>query len=626
MSYDFSTLAPADFEDLARELIGQELGLRFEAFAAGPDNGIDGRHSKGPDATILQAKHMRGSTLAVLKSTMKRERVAIEALAPRRYILATSKPLTPKNKEQLSAAIGPSLKSEGDVFGPDDLNALLRKYPKIQKAHIKLWLSSAAVLDQVVRSSQHAFAAITREEIAAKVRVYAQNPSFKESKETLEEHRVLIISGPPGVGKTTLAEMLSYAYIGEHWELVPIRSLDDGFAGIIDVKKRIYFFDDFLGKISLDAKALFSRDTDLARFIKRIRNSPNARFILTTRAYIYEEARRASEALSDQRLNISRYVLDVGKYTRRIKARILYNHLLVSGTPKAHIKALLDSGRLPKLIDHPNYNPRVIEWMTDATHVADIAPDDYAKAFLEALSHPHRLWDTAFRHLPRKCQHLLFALFFCSEYGVDIDRLRVAYDAIHPFLSRKYGTAHHPKDFEESLRILEGGFIGLGGETARFINPSVRDYLSEYLDDLAMLLDFASVCPTAEWAGKVWEHGTRNIGAPSYKSRLALAFIDTIPAFLRLPVWSTRKRSPLSLEVIDMAQSERIRLLLSWGAETSDPGSLKPRSRSHANHLTTTVSGWTVSGWYRSLKRSAILTILEISRSYWRSVRLLKRR
>lgn len=102
MAHDFSTLAPADFEDLARELLGREFALRFEAFAAGPDGGIDGRHAKGPNAIILQAKHRRGSTFASLKSTMARERPAIDRLsAPlfassmtfaNRYLTSTQNP------------------------------------------------------------------------------------------------------------------------------------------------------------------------------------------------------------------------------------------------------------------------------------------------------------------------------------------------------------------------------------------------------------------------------------------------------------------------------------------------------------------------------------------------------
>ena len=79
MSYTFSTLSPADFEDLVRDLIGLELGVRFETFCAGPDGGIDGRHapSRGSKPVVLQAKHYEGSTFPQLLSAMKRERAAI---------------------------------------------------------------------------------------------------------------------------------------------------------------------------------------------------------------------------------------------------------------------------------------------------------------------------------------------------------------------------------------------------------------------------------------------------------------------------------------------------------------------------------------------------------------------
>ena len=109
--------------------------------------------------------------------------------------------------------------------------------------------------------------------------------------------------------------MLCYAYSGEGWELISIRSLEDGLAAIEDQTKQIFPFDDFLGKVALDRHALAHKDLELARFIKRVRNSPNARFILTTRAYIFEEARQISEYLADRRLDISRHVLDVGIYS-----------------------------------------------------------------------------------------------------------------------------------------------------------------------------------------------------------------------------------------------------------------------------------------------------------------------
>ncbi|MBD3744828.1 toll/interleukin-1 receptor domain-containing protein [Sphingopyxis alaskensis] len=150
MDYDFSTLSHSDFEDLARDLVGRELDIRFEAFPEGPDDGMDGRHASAEGAVILQAKHYQRSGFSTLKSKMKTERASIDALQPNRYILATSASLTPANKTALAEVIGPSLQTSGDIFGPNDLNALLRKYPDIETAHSRLWGQSTAVMKTVI--------------------------------------------------------------------------------------------------------------------------------------------------------------------------------------------------------------------------------------------------------------------------------------------------------------------------------------------------------------------------------------------------------------------------------------------------------------------------------------------
>ena len=566
MAYDFAGLSPADFEDLSRDLVGRELGVRFEAFAAGPDGGIDGRHAIGEGATILQAKHYVGSTYAALKSKMKRERAWIDRLSPTRYILTTSRPLSPSNKHELAAIIGPSLESEADIIGPGDLNAFLRKYPEIEKAHIKLWLTGSAILECVFRSAAHAFNNITKAEIESKVRVYAPNPSFAGARDILEKNHVVIISGPPGVGKTTLSEILCYAYIAEAWELIAIRSLDDGLASIDDTKKQIFLFDDFLGKVALDRRALSHKDSDLARLIKRIRNSRNARFVLTTRAYIFEEARRVSEHLADQHLDVSKYVLDVGVYTRHIKARILCNHLLIAGTPP-HVTALVESDEIIKIVDHKNYSPRIIEWMTDAARIESLEPEAYPAHFLDALTRPGHLWDIAFRtHISNTCQHLLFALFFSSEYGVKIDTLRIAYESLHPRLCAKYSVPYDPKDFEEALRILEGGFITVTGKEVRFVNPSLRDYLTEYLDDLLLLIDFATAAAQPNWAQAVWQHGKRlNLSRDGLKS-LALSFLNIAQEFVRLPI----REQFYEGSATNIWNTTRIELLIEWWEATHE--------------------------------------------------------
>lgn len=566
MNYDFKTLSPADFEDLARDLVGADEGVRFEGFGAGPDGGIDGRHATSSGSIIMQAKHRVGSSFPSLLTTLKKERTAIQRLNPKRYILVTSQILTPPRKDKIQLLLLPFVNKTKDIIGATELNDLLRRHPNIEKGNIKLWLSSAAVLDRLLKSASVAYTAITKEEILAKVAVYAQNPSFDEALRVLEHRHVVIVSGAPGVGKTTLAQMLAYAFIGESWEFVAIKSLDDGFSAIDDSKRQVFFFDDFLGKIALDKKALASKDADLTRFIQRVQRSKNARFILTTRAYIYEEARNISENIGDKRLEISKYVLNVGIYTRRVRARILYNHLLASGLGVEFIAALVESGLLAKIVDHKNYNPRIIEWMTDSALVT-VSAKEYAAAFVEALDKPFAIWDRAFReHIPEKAQHLLISLFFSPQFGTPINDLQEAFDGVHSRLCATHRLSSSPTDFEDSLRLLEGSFISISDGSVSFVNPSVRDYLATYLSNESLLIDLAPASRTASWASSLWEYSSKIVPAGgSGHMRLAKALADIGSRFDKLPVAVSEGGK---VRRKDLALSDRVELLADWAALT----------------------------------------------------------
>ena len=259
-------------------------------------------------------------------------------------------------------------------------------------------------------------------------------------------------------------------------------------------------------------------------------------------------------------------MLDVGVYTRRIRARIIYNHLVVAGVPVAHIRALVESGAIREIVDHEHFNPRIVEWMTDAGHVEHVPAWRYAKDFLEALDNPERIWEKPFRnHIPRRCQHLLFALYFASEYGADVDELHKVFDGIHPRLCAAFQLAHDIKDFEESLKTLEGSFIAIVNRTVSFINPSVRDYLNRYLCDKGPLMIMASGAANANCAKRIVDQ-FQSIPQVSTADLRALLenFADFSARLKSIPIWRPNPERPGSFSLSDMGNGRRIGLLLGW--------------------------------------------------------------
>jgi len=563
-------LSHIDFEDLCRDILQAETGNRFSAFASGPDGGVDGRHSKGEKSTVLQCKHYAGSSYSNLKSSIKREIPKLEVLKPTRYYFCTSQALTPAKQDEIAGLLFPYLADSQDVWGQDDIEGALRRNPDIEKSHIKLWLSSAAVLQRVLKSGLEEFTNTTRDELLEKLKVFVRNPSLDEAMKKLEAEKTLIVAGPPGVGKTTLAYMVSYQFLSDGWRFVAINSLDDGFEKIDDDTPTSYFCDEFLGRIELNRQSLLQRDNQLAMFVGRVRRSQNARFILTTRAHIFEEARNLSDRIDDGRLQLSKYLLDVGIYTRKVKAEILYNHLEASGLTQNHFASLVSGDWLKKIVDHKNYNPRIIAHISSDNHTP-VDAESYPDFVMRSLEHPDQVWDKPYKNLDFRSQNLLIALFFGGQFGQKIQDLRDNFMLIHRPLSEHYGSPTRPDDFEQTLKALETGFVSIYQNLVHFVNPSVRDYLKAQLTNMEMLEILARLSKRSDWASSVWDQIKYTNRKGKHETTQDLrdfpeffqSFAKQIEASPSLKYEKSRFGF-MGIAADDLALSNRIKLLISW--------------------------------------------------------------
>ena len=146
MVYNFLQLSYLDFEDLSVDLLQAETGERYEVFKPGKDGGIDARNVKAGIKTILQCKHFARSGIESLLATLKNTELdKVQKLKPDRYILFTSVPLSPGNKDAIKNLFSPYILSSRDIYGQDDINNLLDLHPDIETRNFKLWISSSAV-------------------------------------------------------------------------------------------------------------------------------------------------------------------------------------------------------------------------------------------------------------------------------------------------------------------------------------------------------------------------------------------------------------------------------------------------------------------------------------------------
>jgi energy-coupling factor transporter ATP-binding protein EcfA2 len=320
------------------------------------------------------------------------------------------------------------------------------------------------------------------ETIKKMVPKFVHNESVPQAEAILKKYGALIITGEPGVGKSTLARMLIWLHIEQNWRISVIDDIKEAFEIANEGEERLIFFDDFLGQVRLSPDLIRGVDQRFHPFFQRVRTNKDIRFILTTRDYILHQAQEQSSRLGSPAVNASEFTLNVGHYTRSSRAQMLFNHMYFSDISIQERDALLESDFFLKIIDHRNFNPRLIELLTAAEYVS-VTGMPIRKAVEAVLENPDELWEKPYRnHISEEARALMLALFF-NEISPTIPALERAFGRMTSAMGLPFATADIPAKFRSALREIEGSVLAIQDRQVRFSNPGVRDFLERVVDE-----------------------------------------------------------------------------------------------------------------------------------------------
>jgi hypothetical protein len=498
-SFDLGRLSDYDFEVVCRDLFEEILGLKIEILARGADRGIDLRHMTAEAGdVVIQCKHWTRSGRAKLLTHMRdKERAKLTELRPARYILATSVELTADAKDTLLADLAPHVHSTGDLYGAEQLTEELRKRPALVQRHLRLWLSSTAVLQAVLNQD----ALIRSEDLVSELddaaRTFVPTPTFDLAREVLERESVCLLAGIPGTGKSTIAKMLARLHLEKGYQMVDVtREIGEIDKLWLPKTPQLFFYDDFLGEIALDHHLSKNEDRRLLAVLRRIRKTPGKLLVLTTREYILREAKHRHEILDDG--DLEPLTCDVGtdSYSVDVRAGILYNHVYYAEISAAEKREFAVPAQWRKLLWHRNFNPRLVE--NTLRLAGREGTEGVADVLLLNFENPERVWARAIeQQLDASAVHLLEVLFTVGR-PTELDDLHDAWRSYRVAL----GQSDDRRQFHDAVKVLDGSMtetlrqfdlIGVEPETSSitvdFHNPSIRDYLLSRIQSKLVSLD-----------------------------------------------------------------------------------------------------------------------------------------
>lgn len=485
--FDYSNLSDYEFEKLCSDILSRELDVHLRCFGPGRDGGIDLVDKIIEKNIVVQVKHYSRSTFSSLRTSLKKELDKISKMIPKpkKYYICTSLELTLENIKEIYVMFSEYMESDKNIFTKIELDKFLSnsKNQDILKKNFKLWLVADQLLTQVINRSAFIDGEVLLDDLESDFKYFVQTELFNECIEILQKTMRVMLIGEPGVGKSITSKMLTFYFVKQGYQIRyttngDIKNLKASLYENKEVKE-IILIDDCFGQYYFKLKEW--QDEELISLMKYISMSKNKILILNTRITVLNEAQGMSRKLrnyfEDGKLNIK--IINMNEIDKEEKAEIFYNHLLKNKIPKDHYLSIRKNKNYRQIINHRNYNPRIIEYVTHKKRYSNVKAEDYYSYIMKTLNQPEEVWSEEFKYgLSVEDRIFMYTLFSLTDTHIDINILKECF--LNRIKIESY-TDHTVNLFLECKRRLSNSLIKIidtnDREMVGVMNPSINDFM-----------------------------------------------------------------------------------------------------------------------------------------------------
>lgn len=468
-------------------------GVAFERYGEGRDGGIDCRHET-TDGQVWIGQAKRYQNVAALLRLMPIEQQKMQALtiSPSRYFLVTGCSLTPGNKDTIRQAMQPFIQTTADIYGADDLDALLDQFPGVYRKNYRLWLHSVEQLNQYLNRAYYARAEMVHERLLADANIYVVPAAQEKINKQLGAQHSCLILGDPGSGKSTVAGQVALQLQIENpsAELIWVddRNVEQALQLIRPGSEQILVLDDFLGATFLDTAGMlaFQRDWQALLF-KAMQANGMLKLLFTSRHYILEQAHNQLGSRNAAINQLCSQAVRMQHSSAWFRAELVHRLIQGAGFKEDQLAILVDEKLYWPLIRTENFSPRLIAMFCEKL---TLVPSEQLKAIIEqGIEGQQQLWQEVFQRLSAEAQTLLY---LCGLAGnnANAGELKLSFNILYQLIQGRIALL---RGFDKALLELEPTFI----TTAQYLNeiwvspanPSLVDFLHESMTENQPLID-----------------------------------------------------------------------------------------------------------------------------------------
>lgn len=461
---NYANLNDVEFEALCNDIMERKLKTSLRRFAPGRDGGVDLTDDVSTKSVVVQVKHYRNSTTDQLVRSLKNELSKVISLSPKQYYICCSRELSAANINELYQHFQSYMASDRHIVTLNEIDDFLKQYANrdILKKHFKLWLDDTGILQELNNDDIFVDCEAFLDDAEELHKLFVRTSAFDRALKALEKDQTLCIIGDPGVGKSITSKMLVLHYASQGYRVRYTSNITD--LGSLkaslrsdDKAKEVILLDDCFGQAYFEMKS--TQSSELISLIKYVKRRPNKVLILNSRITIFQEARQRQRDLVSciDRKDFKVHLLDINRLSGEEKAKILYNHLAFSGIPDNHFEDIKTGLRYRSIINHRNYNPRIIEFICNPKRYKTVPADKFFLFFQKHLDNPKEMWKDEYEdRLKLEDRILLQTIYSLTTTTANADVVQQCYEHRIASIPNIDKTVDQ---FSRSLQRLNEGFI-----------------------------------------------------------------------------------------------------------------------------------------------------------------------